>query len=549
MKKIVALLLAAVMLLSLCACGASEQKTETTTPEATEEAAKTDETAATDTADTEAGDGEPVATSMTFGVPGPIGTYLYGNNASTCDQLIFLVFDPIIYTDPTTYEYTSDIVDFSYDDDYTLVLKVKEGITFTNGEPLTGEDLLFTIQSEVSAERASRNASKLAIFNLEKSYVGDDGMTVYLVTDEVEASAFANLGVPVLCKSWVEENGWDGDAWYYSPNGTGPYTVSENTVGVSSTVVQKPEVAEGTYWNDNFSSDVLEFTGIHYDDKSVMFIDVENGDLDAAFQIDSVDYARITNEGIDNVTGVLLPYDDVQMLTFDIDDGSTVDENLRAAIAYGVNWDDVAVAAWEEFGKPATSILASTMGDMYKNVGQYEYDPELAKEYADKVTGSKEVEICIFTDNLYVQECEVIRAYLDQIGITLTTTVTDMATFFAGTSAGDGDLHFSRYPNGNSAHEPYLALGNFEPSSTLPNMNLESDPEICQLMADARHTLDTAERAELYGEVQQYMKDHFYAVPIAEVYGAYVYNNTRWAGADIISPNAANLRYFYCLYQ
>lgn len=549
MKKIVALLLAAVMLLSLCACGASEQKAETTTSEAAKETVKTDENVATDTAETKAGDGEPVATSMTFGVPGPIGTYLYGNNASTCDQLIFLVFDPIIYTDPTTYEYTSDIVDFSYDDDYTLVMKVKDGITFTNGEPLTGEDLLFTIQSEVSAERASRNASKLAIFNLEKSYVGDDGMTVYLITDEVEASALANLGVPVLCKSWVEENGWDGDAWYYSPNGTGPYTVSENTVGVSSTVVQKPEVAEGTYWNDNFASDILEFTGIHYDDKSVMFIDVENGDLDAAFQIDSVDYARITNEGIDNVTGVLLPYDDVQMLAFDIDDGSTMDENLRAAIAYGVNWDDVATAAWEEFGKPATSILASTMGEMYKNVGQYEYDPELAKEYADKVTGSKEVEICIFTDNLYVQECEVIRAYLDQIGITLTTTVTDMATFFAGTSAGDGDLHFSRYPNGNSAHEPYLALGNFEPSSTLPNMNLESDPVICQLLADARHTLDTSERAELYGEVQQYMKDHFYAVPIAEVYGAYVYNNTRWAGADIISPNAANLRYFYCLYQ
>lgn len=548
MKKIVALLLASILLLSLCACGAAEKEAEAPAPEAAEEAAAPDETG-TDAPETAEKAGEPVATSLTFGVPGPIGTYLYGNNASSCDQLIFLVFDPIVYTDPVTYEYTSDIADFSYQDDYTLVMKIKDGVTFTNGEPLTGEDLLFTIQSEVSAERASRNASKLAIFNLEKSYVGDDGMTVYLVTDDVEATALANLAVPVLCKSWVEENGWDGEAWYYSPNGTGPYTVKENVTGVSSTVVQKPEVAEGTYWNQDFHSDILEFTGIHYDDKSVMFIDAENGDIDMAFQIDSVDYARIENEGIDTITGVLLPYDDVQMLTFDIDDGPTMDENLRAAIAYGVNWDDVAIAAWEDYGKPATSILASTMGDMYRNVGQYEYDPELAKEYADKVTGSKEVEICIFTDNLYVQECEVIRAYLEQIGISLTTTVTDMATFFAGTSAGDGDLHFSRYPNGNSAHEPYLALGNFEPTSTLPNMNLQSDAEICQLLADARHTLDTSKRAELYGEVQQYMKDHFYAVPIAEVYGAYVYNNTRWAGADIISPNAANLRFVYCLYQ
>lgn len=550
MKKYIALLLSLAMLLCLCACGTGGGNAEEPAQPAAEEPAAEPEAAEEEPADEPDGTGAPVSTTLTFGAPGPIGTYLYGNNATTMDQLIWEVFDPITYTDPITKELTSDVVDFSYQDDYTLVLKVRDGITFTNGEPLTGEDILFTIQSELSPERASRNASLFSIFNLDKSYVDEDGMTVYLVTDEIEATALSNLAVPVLCKSWVEENGWDSDAWYYEPNGTGPYYVTENNIGISSTVAVKDEVKNGTYWNGSFTCEIEQVTGIHYDDKSVMFIDVENGDLDFAFQIDSVDLARVENEGIENVTAVLLPYNDVQNMVFDIAEGPTADENLRAAIAYGVNWEDVALAAWEDFGIPATSSLASTMGEMYTNVGQYEYNPELAQEYADKVTGSKEVEILIFTDNLYVQECEVIRAYLAQIGITLKADPTDMATFFGNTSAGVGDIDFIRYPNGNTASEPYLAYKVLEKSGTNKNQNLgATDAELNAMLEDARHVIDRGERAEKYAEIQQYLKDHFYVVPIAEIYGAYVYNNERWAGADIIANNAANLRYVYCLHQ
>lgn len=545
MKKLLALFLAVAMVFAFAACGQSAPDTndETAEPVVKDTA---EETAAEDTEEAAQSAG-PVTTELSFGAPGPIGTYLYGNNASTMDQLIFLVFDPIIYTDPITNEFVSDVVDYEYVDDYTLALTVKEGVKFTNGEALTGEDILFTVSSETDAERASRNASMFTIFDFDKSYVSDDGMTAYLITDEIEATALSNLNVPVLCKSWVEENGWEGEAWYYEPNGTGPYYVDENVTGVYSVVKMKDEVKDGTYWNQDFSSDFETVKGTHYDDKSVMFIDVENGDIDMAFQIDSVDMNRIENEGIENVSAVLLPYNDVQNLVFDIDDGATQDENLRAAIAYGVNWADVALAAWEDYGKPATSVLASTMGEMYSNVGGYEYDPELAQEYADKVTGSKEVEILIFTDNLYVQECEVIRAYLEQIGITVKAEPTDMATFFANTTAGAGDIDFERYPNGNPASEPYLALKAFERAGTSPNQNMGSDEVLADMLEEARHIIDRSERAEVYAEIQQYMKDHFYAVPIAEVYGAYVYNNEKIAGADIISVNAANVRYVYAV--
>lgn len=549
MKKLLALILAIVMVFAFAACGQNSSESasgnETAEPVAAQE---TEETAAEQTDEPKEPTG-PVTTELTFGAPGPIGTYLYGNNASTMDQLVFLVFDPIIYTDPITKEFTSDVVDYEYVDDYTLSLKVKDGIEFANGEPLTGEDILFTVESETYAERASRNASMFTIFDFDKSYVDEDGMTVYLVTKEIEATALSSLGVPVLCKSWVEENGWDGEAWYYEPNGTGPYVVDETVTGVYSVVKMKDAVKDGTYWNQNFSSDFETIKGMHYDDKSVMFIDVENGDIDMAFQVDSVDMNRIENEGIENVEAVLLPYNDVQNLVFDIDDGATQDENLRAAIAHGVNWSDVALAAWEDYGMPATSVLASTMGEMYTDVGGYEYDPELAKEYADKVTGSKEVEILIFTDNLYVQECEVIRAYLDQIGITVKAEPTDMATFFANTSAGAGDIDFARYPNGNPASEPYLPLKAYERASTSPNQNMGADEELADMLEDARHVIDRSERAAIYADIQQYMIDHYYVIPIAEIYGAYVYNTETVAGADIISVNAANMRYVYAVQE
>lgn len=540
-KKLMVGLLTCATLLSLSACGNQESNTPNSGPPSSGPSSGVSEPGQSGTT--------PVSTELRVGMPGPIGSYRYGHTACSTDSLIWEVYDAIIFTDPLTMDFASEVLDFHYEDDYTLVLEVKDGVLFTDGTQLTGEDILFSIQCHTDPEYASSFASKLNVFDFDKSYVSDDGMTVYLITDEVDATALANLAIPIYSKTWCEERGWEHDDWYNAPNGTGPYTVSETTVGLSSTVVLKDEVKNGTYWNGDFQTGIETVTVTHYDDKSVMFIDLENGDIDLALQIDAADYDRIEADGLTHLTGVLKPYDDVQILTFDIDDGPTQDMNLRAAICHGVNWSDVALAAWESYGQPASSILASTMGEMYCDVGNYEYDPELAQEYADKVTGSKEVEICIFSDNLYVQECEVIRAYLEQIGITLKVTTTDMATYFANCAAGTGDLDFIRYPNGNFTYEPYLCLYKFEPTSTYPNQNLGSDSVISNLLVSARQTQDRSARAKLYAEVQQYMKDNYYAAPIAEIYGGYAYNNTRWAGADIIAINAANLRYVYCLYQ
>ncbi len=540
-KKLLAGLLTCATLLSLSACGNQGSDTPASNSPSSDSNSGVSEPSQSGTT--------PVSTELRVGLPGPIGSFRYGHTACTTDSLIWEVYDAIIFTDPLTMDFTSEVLDFQYEDDYTLVLEVKDGVLFTDGTQLTGEDILFSIQCHTEPEYASNYASKLNVFNFDKSYVSDDGMTVYLITDEVDATTLANLAIPIYSKAWCEERGWEHDDWYNAPNGTGPYTVSETTVGLSSTVVLKDEVKDGSYWNDNFQTDIETVTVTHYDDKSVMFIDLENGDIDIALQIDAADYDRIETDGLTHLTGVMQPYDDVQILTFDIDDGPTQDINLRAAICYGVNWSDVALAAWESYGQPASSILASTMGEMYYDVGGYEYDPELAQEYADKVTGSKEVEICIFSDNLYVQECEVIRAYLEQIGITLIVTTTDQATYFANCAAGTGELDFIRYPNGNFTYEPYLCLYKFEATSTYPNQNLGSDSIISNLLVSARQTQDRSARAELYAEIQQYMKDNYYAVPIAEIYGGYAYNNTRWAGANIIAINAANLRYVDCLYQ
>lgn len=542
MKKCLAGLLAAASLFGLSACTGGEPGGGSPSPSPSPSASQ-----GTNPAPVEGG--TPVSTELRVGLPGPVGSYRYGHTASGTDSLIWEVYDAVIFTDPTTMDFTSNVLDFHYDDEYTLVLEVKPGVLFTDGTQLTGEDVLFSIQCHTDPAYASNFASKLNVFNFEKSHVSDDGMTVYLITDEVDATAMANLCVPVYSRAWCEERGWEHDDWYNAPNGTGPYIVKETAVGLSSTVALKDEVKNGTYWNAAFKTDIETVVVTHYDDKSVMFIDLENGDIDLALQIDAADYDRIEANGLTHLTGVLKPYDDVQILTFDISSGPTTDENLRAAICHGVNWSDVALAAWESYGQPASSILASSMGEMYSNVGNYEYDPELARQYADQVTGSKEVEICIFTDNLYVQECEVIRAYLEQIGITLKVTTTDMASYFANCAAGAGELDLIRYPNGNFTYEPYLCLYKFEAGSSFPNQNLGADSTICDLLLAARQTQDRSQRAELYAQIQQYMKDHYYAAPIAEIYGAFAYNNTRWSGGDIIAINAANLRYVYPLYQ
>ena len=76
------------------------------------------------------------------------------------------IWDGLIYRDPITNEYKGNLAtSWEWIDDLTLELKLREGVTFHNGEAFDADDVDYTVHSVVRETSGGKNsrASKLTI--------------------------------------------------------------------------------------------------------------------------------------------------------------------------------------------------------------------------------------------------------------------------------------------------------------------------------------------------------------------------------------------------
>lgn len=113
---------------------------------------------------------------------------------------IQLVYDSILVKDPFTGEITSEIAEsWEYIDDCTLVIQFRDDVYFSNGEKMTAEDALFSLNRMITEN--SRWSTFVDAFNFEKSSA--DGQTLTLITDEPFGPGlnYLTTRMPLCCAS------------------------------------------------------------------------------------------------------------------------------------------------------------------------------------------------------------------------------------------------------------------------------------------------------------------------------------------------------------
>ena len=116
----------------------------------------------------------------------------------------------------------AESVEFA-DDDSSMTIKLRQGVKFSNGNDLTADDVLFTLQHMMEMPRT---ASMYTWLDLENSKAEDD-YTVVLAMNSYDASLtdmLANASCMILDKETCEADPSYG--WLY---GTGPYKLARAT--------------------------------------------------------------------------------------------------------------------------------------------------------------------------------------------------------------------------------------------------------------------------------------------------------------------------------
>ena len=562
-KKLIALSLVALLSVGLYACGSSGAAPAASGTSAASTAAASTAAASTAAASTaaksEAAPAAPAASAaslkcftpaaegsgykydnITVGI-GMWGRFLAGLSPTECDAACSLVFDVIFKTDPITKEIKSDILeDWYMEDDTTLIMKMKDGVYFSNGDKATAEDLLFAYSNHV--ERGSNYMDNLKI-DFDNCEIVDE-LTLKMKFEKFYSSFYNNTTIYLLDKSWSEEVGWDSMDWY-APVGSGPYACTEYAQEDHMTFVARDD-----YWNNEDPIVVKQWTLKYYSDSKTMTLALENGDIAMCRVYDSDYSSYVQNNGADNPVGyVMEPFHAgvITRLMFSfIDTDVFYDKNVRAAFAYGINWDELGEIVSGELYEPARSYV-SVDSPEFVDVGRYEYDLDKAIGLLKEAGYDESNPLVLSTFQMdtpwYKDICEAFQFYASQMGVQVNLEFGDVSAalteWFKDTGTDFGFLYNNLGSLGGQLNQSMDAASN----PTAVSFAYIDDPKFLELYDGAAYSPDPEEALKLSQECQQYMHDEYLSIPIAESMFVIGYN-TNVLTSEMIPFGCMNAEYY-----
>ncbi|HHX75552.1 MAG TPA: ABC transporter substrate-binding protein, partial [Firmicutes bacterium] len=303
--------------------------------------------------------------------------------------------------------------------DLNYKLTIREGITFSNGNPLTADDVMFSMELCRDDPQFFLNVK---VVDFDKTKVLDD-YTIDLWYTEYNASqepGFASMFV-------LDKESYDEVALSRNPIGTGPYVVKEYVVN-SHLIVE----ARDDYWGEAPSIKRIEFKIINEDAQIINALDTGEIDL-AAIPITEVDYVESLGYDVVISNG---RYNNVTLFSM-LPDGPLGSKEARWAVCHAIDRQSIIDLLYE--GKstitdyPVSHHLADfeprflNLHETY-SVG---YNPERARELAEQAgLVGKKLRIINNGSSAQVTMAEIIQANLLDIGVNTDIINYDQATYF-----------------------------------------------------------------------------------------------------------------------
>lgn len=471
-KKLVSLALSSAMVLSLAACGGSS--TETTaaseaaeTTAATEAAESTEETTAAE-AEAESSDGFNLAVCLAS-EPQTIDPAL--NSAVDGAIMINHMFEGLVkwvddgegnaVTAPGQAESWEKVVNDDGTVTYTFTLR--DGIKWSDGQPVTAADFEYTWKRLANPETAADYCYMIDMVqgyaDVASGAADPDTLGIKAIDDKTlevvlsydcpyfeEIMAFPAT-FPVR-QDMVEGN----EQWTYDPAtyiGNGPYKMAE----WSHNAYILAEKNENYYDYENLGPDTIRFTLL--DDANAMLTAYNSGELDFIENFPTDEMANYLASGEITVADYLGTY----YVCFNTEDEVFSDPLIREAFSLAIDRNYIVENVSQAGEVPATAYVPSGVndaagpsGDDFRTVGgdyysvaaeDYEANCEKARELLAEAgypngEGFPTVEYTYNTDDKHKAIAEALQnMWQEVLGVTVTLSNQDWNVFLESRKQGD----------------------------------------------------------------------------------------------------------------
>lgn len=283
--------------------------------------------------------------------------------------------------------------------------EVREGVTFHNGDPLTAEDVAFTMNRINDDEVGIASPVKDTMSGVVGAEVAEEG-TVDVLSDGLNPILFQVLASngQVLQKSWVEER--EPEQIAQEANGTGPFVVEEFEQDVALTYSRNEE-----YWREPAFVTDLTFDGAS--EASTRVNKLLQGESDFVTNVPVQDLGRLRDA--DGVGVAAVPSARIIFIAMRYDVEPFTSREFRRAMNYAIDVQSIVENVLDGL---ADAVGQPTIPEAFgynEDVDPYPYDPAKAEQLVEESGfAGAEIELQAMVGR-YLKDLEVGQAVISQI--------------------------------------------------------------------------------------------------------------------------------------
>ena len=421
----------------------------------------------------------------------------------------------------------AESVDVS-DDGLVYTFNLRDGLVYSNGDPLTAEDFVFSWKRALNPELAADYAYMLYYIKGAEAYNTGEGSAEDVMVEALDEKTLkVTLEAPTpffmslvafktyypLHRPTVEA---DSEGWHLSVDtivGNGPFKM------VSWAQGQMEFVPNENYWDkDAIVLDRLVFTMV--ENESTELTMFETGEIDFTHTVPGQEIPRLETTGELEI----LPYLGTYYYIFQIEKPPLDDINVRKALTMAIDREALVTNVTQGGQLPAFAYVPPGIpevdgSDFRANGGDYiTYDPEMAQQLLAEAgypggEGFPSVEILYNTSEMHKLVAEAIQEMWKQnLGIENVTLTNQEWGVYLNTR-DEGDFMIARAGWIGDYLDPFTFLDMWVTDGGNNNSRF-SNAEYDQLITEVRLVDDEVQRMEMMHQLEDILMAEMPVCPI-----------------------------------
>lgn len=458
------------------------------------------------------------------------------------------IADRLLYQDPDTLELhpwiATELPEINEDaTEYTFTIRTD--VTYSDGSPLTAENVVknFDLYANGDEERLLTSSEQITNYEYGEVLAEDTVRFHFSAPAPGFAQATSSFNAGLLSDETLEFANQDfapGNA--VNVIGSGPFVITDEDLGTNLTITAREDYDWAPPSHDHQGRALLdEVNYVLAGEESVRVGGLVAGQADIARQVEAPVERHLLDEGMNVVSHGTNGMNN--QLVFRFQHPRLSDIRVRQALIHGINREEIMHVLFSDSYPMASSSVAATALGYREQEDAYEFDPQRAEELLDEAGWTRQGEGIRTRDgqrlSLTINEAvpqprsrEVITKVQEQlrhIGVEIHLNPGDNASQNAD-SLDQNIIQIRHTMVGRADYDVIKSLYHSDNRNELLNLagagEELGDPVLEEMLEAVASAPVEAERDQIAGEIQDYLTEQAYVLPLFEepqVYGLQPY--------------------------